>query len=142
VVAGVSAAVLGLVWPWHCRLPPRKRSSLCCKNKRTNALGDRATSSMHTYNACLHLPLGHIFGRIARLRVFIVDQAQLAALFTWTDPIQANVEFGTVRGICEFGMWVGEPEGAVSFRQSGVRAFEAVFRNLVLCSEKMTQGKK
>ena len=89
-----------------------------------------------------NLPLGHIFGRIAGLCVLVVHQAQLAALFARGNSVQADVEFGTVRGICEFGMWVGQPEGAVSFRQSGGRAFEAVFRNLVLCSEKMTQGKK
>ena len=28
------------VWPWRRRLPPRKHSSLCCKNK-TNIRGSR-----------------------------------------------------------------------------------------------------
>ena len=80
--------------------------------------------SYYICNAC-DLPLGNIFGRIARLRVLVVNQAQLAALFTWCDPIQANVKFGTVRGISIFWMWVGQAK-AVRFRQSAFRAFEAV----------------
>ena len=82
-----------------------------------------------------YLPLRHIFGRIARLRALIVDQSQFAALFTWGDPIQANVEFGTVRRISIFGMWVRQAE-AVPFRQSSFRAFEAVLWNLVFCSKR------
>ena len=100
------------------------------KSKRTQTKVSQgiAQPPSHIHNAC-DLPLGNIFGRIARLRVLVVDQAQLAALFSWCDPIQANVKFGTVRGIGVFGMWIGQAKGVRFRRDFG--AFEAIFRNLM-----------
>ena len=78
-----------------------------------------------------NLPLGHIFGRIAGLCVLIVHQAQLAALFTWADPIQANVEFGTVRGISIFRMRIRKAKDFSLGFELG--ALETVLRYLMFC---------
>merc|ERR1719273_1298969 len=50
--------------------------------------------------------LGHILGRVALLGELVVDEAELAALLARGDPVQADVELGTVVGVGVLGMGV------------------------------------
>ena len=78
-----------------------------------------------------NLPLGHVFGRIAGLCVLVVHQAQLAALFTWGNSVQADVEFGTVRGISVFRMRIRKAKDFSLGFELG--ALETVLRYLMFC---------
>jgi hypothetical protein len=73
--------------------------------------------------------LGHIFGRIAGLCVLVVHQAQLAALFARGNSVQADVEFGTVRGISVFRMRIREAKDFPLGFELG--ALETVLRYLM-----------
>ena len=74
-----------------------------------------------------NLPLRHVFGRITGLCVLVVNQAQLAALFTWCHSVQAYVEFGTVRGIGVFRMGIGDPESVLA---GLLGAYEAILQTI------------
>ena len=74
--------------------------------------------------------LGHIFGRIAGLCVLVVHQAQLAALFTGGNSVQADVEFGTVRGISVFRMRIRKAKDVSLGFELG--ALETVLRYLMI----------
>lgn len=50
--------------------------------------------------------LGHILGRVALLGELVVDKPELAALLAGGDPVQADVELGTVVGVGVLGMGV------------------------------------
>ena len=78
-----------------------------------------------------NLPLGHILGRIAGLCVLVVHQAQLAALFAWGNSVQADVEFGTVRGISVFRMRIRKAKDVSLGFELG--ALETVLRYLMFC---------
>lgn len=78
-----------------------------------------------------NLPLGHIFGRIAGLCVLVVHQAQLAALFARGNSVQADVEFGTVRGISVFRMRIRKAKDVSLGFELG--ALETVLRYLMIC---------
>ena len=78
-----------------------------------------------------NLPLGHIFGRIAGLCVLVVHQAQLAALFARGNSVQADVEFGTVRGISVFRMRIREAKDFPLGFELG--ALETILRYLMFC---------
>ena len=78
-----------------------------------------------------NLPLGHIFGRIAGLCVLVVHQAQFAALFAWGNSVQANVEFGTVRGISVFRMRIRKAKDVTLGFEFGT--LETVLRYLMFC---------
>jgi len=73
--------------------------------------------------------LGHIFGRIAGLCVLVVHQAQLAALFARGNSVQADVEFGTVRGIRVFRMRIRKAKDVSLGGEIG--ALETVLRYLM-----------
>jgi len=75
--------------------------------------------------------LGHIFGRIAGLCVLVVHQAQLAALFTRGNSVQADVEFGTVGGISVFRMRVRKAKDFSLGFELG--ALETILRYLMFC---------
>ena len=81
-----------------------------------------------------NLPLGHIFGRIAGLCVLVVHQAQLAALFTRSNSVQADVEFGTVRGISVLRMRIRKTKDVPLGGELG--APEPVLRYLMVCRGK------
>lgn len=76
--------------------------------------------------------LGHIFGRIAGLCVLVVHQAQLAALFARGNSVQADVEFGTVRGIRVFRMRIRKAKDVPLGGELG--ALETVLRYLMVGS--------
>lgn len=64
------------------------------------------------------------------MSVLVVHQAQLAALFARGNSVQADVEFGTVRGIGVFRMRIRKAKGVPLGFELG--ALETVLRDLML----------